>query len=252
MSTATEIVVQAFREGNLVPVGAELETADAAEGLLLLNRWLDSLFGFELGELQANWPVPPSATQPVNAQFPLWPQNRELSSDQWPYPPANVRVLLSLEADTDIYLPANPSDGARMLILNVGGTTAFDLTINGNGRLVQGVSEVSGTPDALNGLVLFYRADLGDWQSVTRMIGTDASPLPEFYDDLLAIGTFIRLAPRYGNPVSEELALTFRRLKRRAKAQYAQEAPQLTEKPQPFNNNVMRHRGVTGVPGSEV
>lgn len=239
MSTASETVKQAFREGNIVPLdattGEPVTTAGQdAEGLTLLNRFIDSLYGMELGEFIGDWPVPPELTSPVPARFPVQPKNENVASDQWPYPPGNVRVITKLVADTTLYLPQSPDDGARIELVNIGGATGFNLTLDANGRFVRGALTSTDTDVLWNGVRLLYRADLSDWTAVTTLAATDSSPFPEFYDDLLAIGTFIRLAPRYGKSITPELNETFTRLMKKMKAQFKQRQPMPKADPNPF------------------
>lgn len=227
---ASEIVKQAYREGNLVSLDATTgepvtTPGQDTEGLSLLNSFVSSLLGFELGEFAMDWPVPPSQTSPVPARFPIFPQGTELRSDQWPYPPANVQVITKLVEDTTIFLTQNPEDGARVQFSNIGDAAAFNLTIDANGRLVKSALTVTDTPGNLDGQILFYRADLSDWQLVSTLTGADESPFPTLYDDLLSVATFIRLAPRYGRSVSNETSATFNRLMKRLKTQYRQKMP---------------------------
>lgn len=248
MQTASEIVKQAFREGNIVPLdattGEPVTTAGQdAEGLAILNRFIDSLYGLELGEYAFDWPVPPELTSPVPARFPINPKNENVASNVWPYPPGNVRIITSLNADTTLYLPQSPDDGARLEFINIGGATGFNLILDANGRLVRGALTSTDTDILWNGIKLLYRADLSDWTAITALAADGVSPLPSIYDDLLSIGTFIRLAPRYGKSVTPELATTYERLLKRLKTQYRQRVPMPSAKPQPFATPANQRRG---------
>ena len=234
MTKASELVLQAFREINLTPLGKALTPEQAAEGLTLLDRYITSLYGFELGEFKMDWPTPPSPTSPVSARFPLFPANQKLPSDIWPYPPANVNVLLSLVADTTIFLQQNPDDGARVSLINIGGQTVHVLTVDGNGRLVQGASTLSGTSATLNQTKLLYRADLGDWIAIIDMVADTESSPPKEYDTLLELGVADRLAPRHGRSLNRTQQIEFSRLLKRLKAQYRQTVPTPSASPQPF------------------
>tara|TARA_R110000772_G_C13310278_1_gene440223 strand:- start:16735 stop:17499 length:765 start_codon:yes stop_codon:yes gene_type:complete len=239
MSTALEIVQQAFREGNLVPLDATtgvpvITDGMTTEGLMLLNRFIDSLFGLELGEYAYDWPVPPSATSPVPARYPIFPKDEALAADVWPYPPGNVRIITLLTGNTTIYLPSSPDDGARVEFANVGGTTGFSLTVDGNGRLVNGTLTNTETDVLLDGTRMIYRADTGNWTPIATLIEGDSSPLPALYDDLLSIGTFIRIAPRYGRSITPELSETYARLLKRLKTQFRQTVQTPAASPQQF------------------
>ena len=235
MTTASELVTQAYREGNTIGLTASPTTEQLAEGLTLLNDYLDSLLGFELGEFNFDWPTPPATTSPVPARYPLLPLQRNLASDVWPYPPSNVRVLMTLTNDTQIYLPQDPDDGARLRLINLDASSTFSLTLNGNGRLVQGATTSTGLATALNETNLFYRADLGDWQLTTTLVAATESPLPTLYDRLLALGTWQYLAPRYGKELKPTQMMSFKRLLKRLKSQYRQVVLEPSQNPQPFS-----------------
>lgn len=243
MTTAAEIVKEALREGNLIPLDTAVTAPQEAEGLGLLNRFLISLLGLELGEFAFDWTVPPSTTSPIPARFPLFPQRENLPSDVFPYPPGNSRILMHLVSNQTIFLDQSPDDGARMSFVNVGDASTFSLTVDANGRLAKGAATVTETPGVLSEQLWLYRADLGDWKLITTLLSTDESPIPALYDDLLIIGTHIRLAPRYGRSVSVESAASFKRLMRRLKAQYKQTVGEPAADPQPFPVSAAdRHR----------
>ncbi len=237
--TAIDIVRDAYREGNLVPLdattGIPVTTAGQdTEGLALLNRFIASLLGFELGEFALDWPVPPSTTSPIPARYPILPKGTNLKSDQWPYPPGNVQIITSLVSEPTIYLTQDPDDGARIQFSNIGDASTYNLTIDGNGRLVNGAATVVATPGTLDGQIWLYRADLSDWVAYATLTETDESPFPTIYDDLLSAATFMRLAPRYGRSVSNETAQTFARLMKRMKTQYRQRMPEPSDDPNGF------------------
>lgn len=239
MTTALNIVLNAFRDGNLVPLDSTtgipvVNDGEKAEGLSLLNRYIDSLYGLELGEFNFDWPIPPTIQSPVPARFPIHPKSELLASNVYPYPPGNVRILLNLVADTTIYMPQSPDNGARYQFINIGPASTFILTVIGNTRLVKGVQSFTGTATELNGQRLLYRSDLGDWTLIDTLLEASESPLAAVYDDLLSIGTFQRLAPRYGRSLSPELIDTRNRLMKRLKAEFRQKVQMPSANPNPF------------------
>lgn len=235
MSTGSEIATQALREGNLISLNDALTDLQSTEALLLLNRFVESLLGFELGDFAMDWPVPPSTTAPVPARYPILPQVTKLPDNVFPYPPGNVRIILNLTAAQTIYMPQDPDDGARILFINIG-DGAQSLTVDGNGRLVKGTATITETATALNEQLWFFRSDLASWNLVILpMLAATSSPFPSLYDDLLAIGVFIRLAPRYGRTVSAETASTYKRMLQRLTTQYRQHVPTPSADPQGFS-----------------
>lgn len=245
MTIASEIVKKAYREGNLIAAGTEPNTIQATEGLAFLNEFIDSLFGFELGEFSMDWPVPPSPTAPVLANYPLLPRSNSLPSDVWPYPPGNVRLILALTANTTIYLPQSPVDGERFAIINVGDATTYNLTVNANGRLIKGSATMTDTPGNLAGQVLFYDASQANWKLISVLEATSESPFQLCYDTFLSLGTLKRLVGGYGRSIRPEQVDTFKRLERRMKSQYRQVMPKPSQSPQPFTQPSPNRRGGT-------
>lgn len=225
MTTANELIQQAHREGNLIPVGTQPTTAQINEALGRLNNIITSLFGNEIGEPLFEWPVlPPQQTSPINARWPLAPG---LSIDQtrlesaWPYPPCNVRLMASNTVEKTIWLQYMPNDGARVAYRAVSATA--DLVVQGNGRRVEGASSVIVEPtDNAGERLWFYRADLGDWIRIQALGLTDQSPLPDEFDDFLICALSIRLSSRFGNEPRQGTLLTFKDQLAKLKARYRQ------------------------------
>lgn len=239
MTKGLQLVQRSFREGNLVPLNATtgipvVTDGQAAEGLTILNSYIDSLYGLELGEFNFDWPVPPSQKSPTPARFPIFPRSEDLASNVFPFPPGNVRIILNLVADTTIFMPQAPDNGARYQFINIGDASTFSLTVIGNTRLVKGVAQFTDTPGNLNGQRLLYRSDLADWTQIITLLDTTESPLPAEYDRLLQIGTFQGLAPRFGRSMSPELIADHKRLLKRLKAEYRQKVPEPSANPNPF------------------
>lgn len=241
MTKASELVKQAYREINLKPIGQALTPAEAAEGLALLNAYIKSLFGFELGEHRQVWPAPAATTSPVLARYPLTPAPEELPDDVWPYPPSNKTVLLSIKINTSIFLDQKPYDGAGMKFVNISSDETVTLTIDANGRRIKGALVLADTVANLKDTVLFYRADLGEWTVLTTLLDTTESPFDETYDTLLQIGVAARLASRHGRKISSEQGVELRRLMKRLKTQYSQKVNTVSND-EPFPSG----RGVRG------
>lgn len=220
MKTAAQLVARAHREGNLIPVGTEPTNAQMAEGLEVLNDLILGILGFELGELLGDWAVPPpQRTAPVPARYPLGPAANDLPSGVWPYPPANVRLVSSIAAATTVYLPNAPNDGARIGYVDVGAIGT--LTLNGNGRMIDGALTITVPPNSTFQSWL-YRADRAEWISILDLEETDNSPLPPEFDRLLICATAIGLAPRFGLEPRTSTVTTYKTMLTKLKARYRQ------------------------------
>lgn len=220
MSTAGEIIVQAFREGNFTPIGASSTAEELAESLPRLNSLVASLFGFELGEHYRDWPVPSAWTTAQEQRHPLTPLTETETTVSWPYPPQNSRLLVSITAAKTVYFPPSPSDGARMALSDIG-SAAVNITLDGNGRLIEGGTTKVDVPSNLHGSKWLYRADLSNWIALTSITAsTDDMPLPEEFDDLFVTGLAMRLGPRYGVALEPAVAEKYKDMVARLLARY--------------------------------
>lgn len=236
MTLASDIIQAGFREGNLIGVGLTPSAAELAEALPLLNRFINGIFGWEMGENLRDWPVPASQ---ITATLPTsYPQNASNNPQnaaqayQYQRPSTNVRIVFGCITDT-VYFPSNPQDGSRMAVVQgsgaAGGVAGAVLTINGNGRFIDGAATATFT--AGNPLTTvaaakawIYRADLGQWKICTDVIATDQMPFPPDLDDFFICGIAKRLAPRYTKVVSAETEKTMITTLKRLKARYRQSA----------------------------
>lgn len=222
MSTlVSEIIVQAFREGNFIAVGESTTAEELAEAVPKLNNFLNSLFGIELGEQFRDWYAPSEYDPVVPLRFPLTPTGTgETNAEPWAYPPPNVRLVVVSATAITLYFPAMPNDGARMALVDVG--SLADVTLSGNGRKIEGVTSLTAPPAELNGRKWLYRADLGNWVRLNVLAAGDAVPLPPEFDDLLICGLAIRMAPRFGVTISQTTVECYTDMLARLKKRYKQ------------------------------
>ena len=231
MALASDIIQDAYREGNLIPVGAVPTDDENTEGLAMLNRAIVSVYGYELGENLLDWLFPaPQRTAPVAANFPQAPVitlENAPSKYVYPYPPANRRIVFGGVAGT-LYFPESPEDGARMMLINGSGTgddgtTGARITIDGNGRTIGGDPTYTDT-FPVSPAYWLYRADLGDWTLITDLDLGDDMPFPEDFDDFWICFLNMRLAPRYDKVTSAETQKAGLDALKRLKTRYRQTA----------------------------
>lgn len=224
MSTNRAIVHKGFREAGIIAVGELADAAEFEEGLDLLQGIYSSFFGTELGEPLASVNygieglVNPYA---IDEDISLYVKSAFLF--------VNKRYILNLEASQTLYLDPNPTDGARLgLIDNAGNLSTNNLILDGNGRQIEGNASITLATDSLN-REWFYRADQGDWVRVIDIVADDQSPLPREFDDLLTTALALRLNPRYGAETSQEVQGVLTRMKRIFRARYKQVTEQFSE-----------------------
>ena len=224
----SEIIVQAFREGNFVSLGEDTTTEELAEAVPRLRNLINAVIGFELGELQRDWYVPQEHDPEAPIRFPLTPSGLgTTSASPYQYPPSNVRLLVKLTSSRTLYLPAHPFDGARISYLDMGSTVTADTTIDGNGRLIESAATIvtdldAVTPVTFHGRTWFYRADLGDWIRFTDLQSTDTVPTPPEFDQLWITGLAISLAPRFQIQIQDQVKSTYMDMLARLKKRYKQ------------------------------
>lgn len=233
MNPASAVILQGFRENNLIPVGKSPSADETAEALVLLNNFTASIFGFELGENYVDWlAAAPQRTAPRASNFPQgplggdgWVQGQPLSN-AWPIPPTNSRIIWG-NTTIKVYFPDSPDDGARMALIGGsgagdGGVDGSQITLDGNGKFIEGVAAITITGPVLTPMEWFYRADLASWQRVTDILLTDDMPFPRAFNDFFICALSLRQAPRYSKTPSTLTVKTADMAMQRLKARYRQ------------------------------
>jgi hypothetical protein len=219
MTSIRQLITDGLREAGIIETGGEPEAEEFEEALRALQRLYSSLFGYELGEQLT------SVNFGSNGLTNAYALAQDYSSDiLQSYVPANVRLILNLEAEQNLFLHPAPSDGARIAVIDNSGTlSSYNVVLNGNGRKIESADSVT---LSTNSLVRewFYRGDLGSWQRVTDLDENDVSPLPAEFDDFLITMLAFRLNPRYGAVTSQEMGEVLSRMRRNFRARYRQTA----------------------------
>jgi hypothetical protein len=219
VATASETIVSAYRESNLVGVGRSLTSGQEAEGLTLLNGLLPATIGSEAGEELAD----------INIGGPT-----DLIALE--YAPVNARLVLNLAAGRTINLHPKPHDGQRLAVVDAGGNlSTANLTLDGNGRLIEGASSLVLNTDG-EAREWFYRADLGDWKRLSSLDLADDLPFPREFDDYFSILLAMRLNPRHGRELAASSMAWLQAQANRLEARY--------RRPRPFQDYAtigMRH-----------
>lgn len=204
-----EILAQAYRESNLIPIGVEPTAAEETEALNRLNSIIRSMLGQEIGEELQPWDIP--------ARFPNY---RGADPDEpWP----NSRVYCQITAPTTVTFPARGlRDGARMAIHDLDANFAtHNLTVDGNGlRIDGGLTDVLSTNSQI--IEYFFRADLGEWVVVTELEIDDNMPFPEDFDDLFVSLLCLRLNPRHNTQTKGETVKAVQRGIQQIRSRYRQ------------------------------
>lgn len=217
MTAISTIIQSAYRELNLIALGASPTTAQSTEALTLVNRVYAHVLGSDAGELLQNWPLGNYGRQSIDQID--WTALRLTN------PPPNVKLIATALAATTVYLPARPLDGARIGIIDPFSRLAtYPVTLNGNGSTVEGAATVTLSTNAMDRTWL-YRADTANWVRLTDLVEATESPFPSEYDDYFAILLALRIAPRAGRKLADATVTAYKSLDKKFQARYIQQAP---------------------------
>jgi hypothetical protein len=215
MTLVSEIITDAFRQSNLLAIGSSPTTNQQTEALRYVNRIVMSVLGNEAGEnLEA------FALGGNNIEAPSgYPWYGEQPFGDW-YLPMNKRVMLNLTQVATIPLHPMPSDGARFGIVDTSNNLAVNnLTIQGNGRTIEGLTSLVLNIDGLN-QQWFYRQDLGNWMRITNLILTDEFPFPIEFDQMFITLLAMSINPAYGASIDDQTNMLYMRARSQFRARY--------------------------------
>ena len=213
----SEAITAGYREADIITIGTEPSEDEYTEALGRLNDFRLKLFGSEFGENLEDWPVP----TPTGVGIPENLVSPDMSSNFYLMPRVNSRLLVKATTALTIKFPENPTDGSRVAFRDVG-SLSVNITLDGNGRLIDGQATQLDTPQQFNGKQWFYRADLASWQLVAELALGDNLPLPDEYNDLFICYIAIRMSPRNAQAASDDTKGLFKELLKQAKARYRQ------------------------------
>lgn len=218
MTVISSIITDAFREGNILPLGKAPTANQSTEALRLLNGLFSSIYGNEAGEGLTDWPLGNFGRESPGYDL-------AYTDDQIDHPTINRRLIAVNEAARTVYLTLRPQDGARMGIADPFGRLAsVPVTLDANGRTIEGAATLLLDTNGLN-REWFYRADLGDWVRLTQKADTDEMPFPADFDNFFITLLAMRLNPRYGRTMDDQSALIYKSERKKFVARYLQSMP---------------------------
>lgn len=217
MTLVSQIVEDAFREGNFVGEDNNPTPKQAREAVRRLNSLIGGLWGGDSGERLTDWPLGPFGRQTSDLGYflPACPDR----------PGINRRLIAVSEAAITVYLTVEPQDGSRMGVADpFGRLAAFPVTLDGNGRPIENAATLVLNENGLNREWL-YRSDLGAWVRLSGLTATDEMPFPEFFDDLFMVMLALRLAPLYQKEIAATSLLRLKEQQNQFVARYLQSQP---------------------------
>lgn len=220
MTTAREIIKQAYRESNVLIIGATPTDDQNDEGLAKLNALISSALGFTAGEGYTHWPVGTEGVDEINAGW---------SSTDWSMPPVNVRMMVTTTEEQTITLPPFPNNGARIAVIDVTETGGSrNMTIEGNGRLIEGAASITFDLEDVN-MEWLYRDDIATWVLLASLDIDDDMPFPIRYDQFFETRLAMRFNPRYGRTMDQQTLAVLNEASNQLKAEFRQKIPSRTD-----------------------
>lgn len=206
MTLVSDIITDAYRESNLIPLVATPNTAQQTEALRRLNALFMSSIGNEIGDELTDINIGGD-----NDQSEFFTDDIVLD---------HVRMVLNLAEATTFLLDPNPYDGMRVAVVDSSGDLdLFNLILDGNGRNIEGAPTLTLSTSGTTAMWM-YRADTGNWVRMEALETSDEMPFPIDFDDYFVIALALRLNPRYGQTITSESMEILKRQRTQIRARY--------------------------------
>lgn len=218
MTLVSDIILDAYRESNLVSINATPTTAEQTEGLRLLSRLRFSVLGNEAGENLKAFSVGGNNIKSPTG-FPYQPY---IKDPNW-YIPDNSELILNLTSALTLSLNPTPGDGAVFSIVDASSNLAtYNLTILGNGNTIENsISRVFN----INGYTRQWQYNMrtANWEYIALTLAlSDAWVYPQEFDDMFITMLSMKLNSRQGQPADPLTVTSFKRSLRQFRARYRQ------------------------------
>lgn len=205
MTLVSSIISDAYRENQRTVLGATPTANEITEALNRLNAIILSTVGNEAGD----------GLDEINIGGTY---DQSTFCSQWI--PDNARLMLNLAVGTTLHLDPEPYEGQRISVVDITGNLATrNLILNGNGRLIEGIPNLTLNVNGTTGQWL-YRADIGDWVKIEALASSDSMPFPQEFDDYFITVLAMRINPRHSAVTSEETMVALKRSRSQLRARY--------------------------------
>lgn len=205
MTLASDIITDAYRESNLIPMGNSPNTNQQTEALNRLNTILLSIIGYEVGDSLEDVNIGGTYDQSWEASY---------------YVPSNVRLVTNLSSNTTLKLHPQPFNGQRLAVADAANNLGtYNLTLDGNGRRIEGAATLTLSTNGDNRQWI-YHSESGNWVKLTTLLYSDTMPYPDEFNDYFITMLAMRLNPRYGQQMSGESLEALKRARNQLRARY--------------------------------
>lgn len=207
MTLVSSIIKRAYRKTNLIPLVGTPDANQTTEALEMLNNLILSTVGNEAGD----------HLDEINFGDGFSEHDQSAVCNQWV--PPNTRLVLNLTATEEVDLDPYPYEGQRIAVSDMAQNLDTNtLTLNGNGRLIEGASSLLLDTSGLSAQWM-YRADVG-WVRIQELEEADNMPFPVEFDMYFVIGLAMQLNSQYGQELSPADLETLRRSRSQLRARY--------------------------------
>lgn len=216
MTTVSQLITDAYQYNNIVALSVIPNAAEQAKALRYLNRIFRSVFGNELGDVLNSWTLSDTGIKPSVAD------SHSLKYYSPFKPDLNTRVVANVTSSVTLTLPTYPTSGARFALQDASKNLAtYPLTVNANGRLIEGAATVTVSTNGAN-LEWFFRDDIGTWVKVSDLALTDDFPLPVEFEEYFIMMLAMRLGASEDIDLNNQLVFVLKDVTKKFKARYRQ------------------------------
>jgi len=224
MTTTYQIIVDAYRQSNLIAIGVEPTQIQETEALRYLNRLVKSVFGDEVGDPLEGFPLGKKGISRPSG----YPCCGGVPTNDW-FVPKNTRLMVNIDEPLTVYLHPAPEDGTRFGVVDASGDfQTNNLTLVGNGNLVDGIDQIVLDEDRFSGEWV-YRQDMANWVQYAPLSLFATFPFPEEFDDYFILMLAFRLNPSYERTLDPQSQTVLQRSRRQLQARYSQVSPTRSE-----------------------
>lgn len=217
MTAVSEIIEDAFYKAGLTTETQHATPTQTRRAMTTFAAMVKFLYGPVAGENLAPWPIGNYGRTTLS--------RTSIDEQTWRFPPINSNIVAVNENAFTGYFPVNPSDGARIGIIDPFNRLAtVPVTLDGNGRTIEGASQVVLNVNGTN-RTWFYRADTGNWARLNPLTLTDEMPFPEMFDEMFKLLLAADLNPIYGKNMGAMQLQFLKEYRQQFTARYVQSAP---------------------------
>lgn len=238
MTTVYQIIVDAYRQSNLIALGVSPTELQETEALRYLNRIVAQAFGNEVGEPLTGFPIGGN-----NISRPQGYPWRDVIPDSSWFVPKNIRCNLNLnQAGLELFLHPVPDNGTRFAVTDASNNlSSFPVVVHGNGSFIEGAESVTLNTDSLD-REWFFREDKAEWVRYSPLALFDEFPFPSEFDDFFIISLAFRLNPAYQREIDPQSKIMWDKSRTALSSRYSQSIPMNPETALIANANMTADR----------